>query len=61
MVLFSGRKHFTIKTDHQPLKYLMEQKVTTLSQHTWLAQLMAYDFDVVYNREKDNKATNGTP
>ena len=24
-------RHFIIKTDHQPLKYMLEQKVTTLS------------------------------
>ena len=41
-------RHFTIRTDHKPLKYLMEQKVTTPSQHLWLSQLMAYDFDITY-------------
>ena len=30
-------RHFTIRTYHQPLRYLMQQKVSTLSQHMWLA------------------------
>ena len=49
-------RHFTIKTDHQPLKYLLEQKVSTFSQHTWLAQLMMYDFDIMYQKRVENKA-----
>ena len=51
------RRHFTIRTDHKPLKYLMEQKITTPSQHVWLAQLMAYDFNIVYKKMADNRAT----
>ena len=48
-------RHFTIRTDHQPLKYLLEQKVSTPSQHIWLAQLMAYDFDIIYKRGAENR------
>ena len=47
-------RHFIIRTDHQPLKYLMERKVSTPSQHTWLAQLMSYDFDIVYKKGREN-------
>ena len=49
-------RHFTIRTDHKPLKYLMEQKVTTPSQHLWLSQLMAYDFDITYKQGSENGA-----
>ena len=49
-------RHFVIRKDHKPLKHLMEQKVTTPSQHTWLAQLMAYDFEIGYKKGKDNRA-----
>ena len=48
-------RHFIIRTDHQPLKYLLEQKVSTPSQHTWLAQLMAYDFEIVYKKGAENR------
>lgn len=45
---------FIIKTDHEALKYLMEQKLTTLLQHKWLSKLFGYDYSVVYKRGKDN-------
>ena len=48
-------RHFTIRTDHQPLKYLLEQKLTTPSQHVWLAQLMTYDFDITYKKGSENR------
>ena len=32
--------------------------MTTLSQHIWLAQLMSYDFDIVYRRGSENRAAN---
>ena len=63
-ILFAVRKwhyflvgrHFIIRTDHQPLKYLLEQRVTTPSQHIWLGQLMSYDFDIVYKKRSENRA-----
>ena len=45
---------FVIKTDHEALKYLMEQKLTTLLQHKWLSKLLGYDYTVVYKKGKDN-------
>ena len=30
---FLRGRHFIIRIDHQPLKYLLEQKITTPSQH----------------------------
>ena len=49
-------RHFVIQIDHQPLRYLMEQKVSTPSQHTWLTQLMSYDFEIVYKKGAKNRA-----
>ena len=45
---------YVIKTDHEALKHLMEQKLTTLLQHKWLSKLLGYDYTVVYKRGKDN-------
>lgn len=45
---------FVIKTDHEALKHLMEQKLTTLLQHKWLSKLLGYDYSVVYKKGKDN-------
>ena len=32
--------------------------MTTSSQQVWLAKLMAYDFDIVYKKGKDNRVVN---
>ena len=33
---------FVIKTDHQSLKYLLEQRVGTLAQQKWITKLLGY-------------------
>ncbi|KAJ0800601.1 putative nucleotidyltransferase, Ribonuclease H [Helianthus annuus] len=49
-------KHFTIRTDQKSLKHLLEQKITTPLQHTWLSKLMGYDYHIVYKRGSENTA-----
>lgn len=39
-------RHFIIQTDHKTLKYLLEQKITTPSQYTWLSKLMSHDYEI---------------
>ena len=51
----SGR-HFTIRTDHHSLKYLLQQRITFPGQHSWLTKLMGYDYDICYKKGKDNVA-----
>ncbi|XP_071937632.1 uncharacterized protein [Coffea arabica] len=47
--------HFIIKTDHQSLKYLLDQKLTTALQHKWLAKLLGLDYEIQYKKGTDNK------
>lgn len=47
--------HFIIKTDHQSLKYLLEQKLSTLLQQKWLAKLMGLDYEILYKKGVENK------
>ncbi|KAJ0555261.1 putative nucleotidyltransferase, Ribonuclease H [Helianthus annuus] len=47
-------KHFTIRTDQKSLKHLLEQKITTPLQHTWLSKLMGYDYDIIYKKGAEN-------
>lgn len=47
-------RQFIIKTDHQPLKYLLEQRITTPSQQKWLVKLLGYDYIISYKKGKDN-------
>ncbi|PRQ54412.1 putative nucleotidyltransferase, Ribonuclease H [Rosa chinensis] len=39
---------FTIITDHQTLKHLLDQRISTPSQHKWLAKLMGYHYSIKY-------------
>ena len=38
--------HFCIKTDHQSLKYFLEQWVSSTTQHKWVSKLMGYDYGI---------------
>ncbi|XP_027093589.2 uncharacterized protein [Coffea arabica] len=46
--------HFVIKTDHESLKYLLDQKITTPLQQKWLAKLMGMDYEIQYKRGREN-------
>lgn len=47
-------KTFVVRTDHQSLKHLLEQRISTPAQQKWLTKLMDYDYTVVYKKGKDN-------
>jgi hypothetical protein len=46
---------FIVHTDKQSLKFLLEQKVGTNSQHRWASKLLGYDFAFEYKKGKDNR------
>jgi hypothetical protein len=45
---------FVVRTDHFALKYLLDQHLSTIRQHTWVSKLFGYDFHVVYLPGKAN-------
>lgn len=47
-------RHFTIKTDHQSLKYLMDHKISTPAQQMWISKLVGYDYEVQYKKGTEN-------
>ena len=49
--------HFKIKTDHQSLKFLLDQKSSTPTQHQWILKMMGFDYEVVYRKRTFNEAT----
>ncbi|CAO2146507.1 unnamed protein product [Urochloa humidicola] len=45
---------FIVRTDHYSLKFLLDQRMSIIPQHTWVSKLFGYDFSVEYNPGKNN-------
>lgn len=45
-----------IKTDHESLKYLLEQKITTTIQQKGMYKLMGFDYTIQYKKGRKNVA-----
>jgi hypothetical protein len=51
-------KCFQIKTDHQSLKYFLEQRISSQEQQKWVTKLFGYDYEIIYKKGKDNVVAN---
>jgi hypothetical protein len=47
-------KRFQIKTDHQSVKYFLEQRLSSLEKQKWVTKLFGYDYEIIYKKGKDN-------
>jgi hypothetical protein len=47
-------QRFQIKTNHQSLKYFLEQCISSLEQQKWVIKLFGYDYEIIYKKGKDN-------
>jgi hypothetical protein len=47
---------FLICTDHYSLKFLLDQRLSTVPQHQWLSKLFGFDFTVEYRPGRLNSA-----
>jgi hypothetical protein len=47
-------KRFQIKTDHQSLKYILEQRLSSPEKQKWVTKLFGYDYEIIYKKGKDN-------
>ena len=45
---------FLIRTDHNSLQYLLQQKALTTEQHKWIERIATFDMEILHKREKDN-------
>jgi hypothetical protein len=45
---------FMVKTDHNSLKYFLDQKDLSERQHKWVSKIQAFDFDIEYVKGKKN-------
>jgi len=41
-------RQFVIRTDHYALKYMLDQRLSTVPQHQWISKLFGFDFAVEY-------------
>nr|GEW21691.1 reverse transcriptase [Tanacetum cinerariifolium] len=48
-------RNFKIKIDHFSLKYLLNQRLTTLFQTKWLPKLLGFDYEISYKKGDDNE------
>jgi hypothetical protein len=46
-------QRFQIKTDHQSLKYFLEQRISSQEQQKWVTKLFGYDYEIFYKKGKD--------
>jgi hypothetical protein len=47
-------QRFQIKTDHQSLKYFLEQRISSQDKQKWVTKLFGYDYEIIYKKGKDN-------
>jgi hypothetical protein len=45
---------FVVKTDHYSLKYLLDQRLSTIPQHHWVGKLLGFTFTVEYRSGATN-------
>jgi len=45
---------FVVRTDHQPLKFILDQRLATIPQHHWVSKLLGFDFTVEYKPGRMN-------
>jgi hypothetical protein len=48
---------FIIRTNHCSLKHLLDQRLSTIPQHTWVSKLFGYSFQVQYKAGTQNTAS----
>ena len=48
--------HFLVRTDHYSLKFLLDQRLSTVPQHQWISKLFGFDFAVEYRLGRLNSA-----
>eukprot|EP00253_Pinus_taeda_P017399 PITA_17399 len=58
MVTYLMGRHFKVKTDHDSLKYFLEQRLSSEEQQKWVTKMLGYDFQIIYKKGKQNVVAN---
>ena len=40
-------RHFKVKTNHDSLKYFLEQRLSSEEQQRWVTKMLGYDFEII--------------
>jgi hypothetical protein len=51
---------FLVHTDHYSLKFLLDQRLSTIPQHQWASKLLGFDFRVEYRPGATNVVADAT-
>jgi hypothetical protein len=51
---FLWTQPFVVRTDHFNLKYLLDQRLSTIPQHAWVSKLFGYQFTVEFKPGRQN-------
>ena len=43
-------RHFKVKTNHDSLKYFLEQRLSSEEQQKWVTKMLGYDFEIIYKK-----------
>ena len=49
--------HFKVKTNHDSLKYFLEQRLSLEEQQKWVTKMLGYEFEIIYKKGKQNFVT----
>jgi hypothetical protein len=49
-------RSFKIRIDHVNLKYLLDQKISSPSQHLRLTKLLGFDYEIEFHKGRENVA-----
>ena len=47
-------RHFKVKTDHDSIKYFLEQRLSWEEQKKWVTNMLCYDFEIIYKKREEN-------
>jgi hypothetical protein len=43
-------RNFKVKTDHNSLKYFLEQRLSLEEQQKWVTKMLGYHFEIIYKK-----------
>ena len=46
-------RDFKVKTDHDSLKYFLEQRLYSEEQQKWVTKILGYDFEIIYKKREE--------